>query len=151
MKKFLLMLMTAFFIFAASGCHTGSPPKFDKQMKTEMVVQKSDQLPIVKAMAYEKVDAPVILAQATDSTATDSGGGGWLSNLGSGIINVILFVITSLFGGLWLKFRTKVKQIADLFNKAYQYTDDNQLSETERQDLMNQFLIIIGKKPVQRE
>ena len=48
MKKFLLMLMTAFFIFAASGCHTGSPPKSDKQMKTEMVVQKSDAVQMVQ-------------------------------------------------------------------------------------------------------
>ena len=62
--------------------------------------------------------------------------------------NVILIAFATFFGGLWALGRQKMKQIGELFLKAYEYTDDKRLSKAERQDLMQRFLAIIGKSAV---
>lgn len=68
---------------------------------------------------------------------------GWWSQ----ITNVVLFVVTSVFAGLWAKVRLKARDIGELFLKAHEYTDDNKLDEEERKDLMARFYKIIGKNP----
>ena len=61
-------------------------------------------------------------------------------------LNIILIGFGTFAGGLWYKGRTKLKQLADLFQKAYEYTDDKRLSEEERMDLLNKVLELLGKK-----
>lgn len=61
-------------------------------------------------------------------------------------LNIVLIGFGTFAGGLWFKGRTKLKQLADLFQKAYEYTDDKRLSEEERIDLLNRFLELLGKK-----
>jgi hypothetical protein len=63
------------------------------------------------------------------------------------IIAIALLIFTTLFGGLWFALRNKLKQVADLFLKAYEYTDDKKLSAEERADLKRRFLEIITKSP----
>jgi hypothetical protein len=60
-------------------------------------------------------------------------------------LNIALLAISIFAGGLWAMGRNKLKQISDLFEKAYEYTDDKRLSQEERADLMQRFLQIIGK------
>ncbi len=60
-------------------------------------------------------------------------------------LNIILIGFGTFAGGLWMKGRSKLKQLADLFQKAYDYTDDKRLSEEERTDLLNRFLQLLGK------
>jgi hypothetical protein len=63
------------------------------------------------------------------------------------IIAIVLLVFTTIFGGLWVTLRHKLKQIGDLFLKAYEYTDDKKLDAEERADLKRRFLDIITKSP----
>ena len=60
-------------------------------------------------------------------------------------LNIILIGFGTFAGGLWIRGRTKLKQLADIFQKAYEYTDDKKLSEEEREDLLNRFLELLGK------
>ena len=62
-------------------------------------------------------------------------------------LNIVLIAFGTFASGLWFKGRTKLKQLADIFQKAYEYTDDKKLSDDERTDLINRFFEIIGKKP----
>lgn len=61
------------------------------------------------------------------------------------VVNLVLGLFSIAFGGLWFNGRKKLKQISDIFDKAYKYTDDKRLSEDERKDLWQRFLSIIGK------
>jgi hypothetical protein len=63
------------------------------------------------------------------------------------IIAMILLLFTTVFGGLWIKVRSKIKQIGELFLAAYKYTDDKKLDKEEREDLKRKFLEIISKTP----
>jgi len=63
------------------------------------------------------------------------------------IIAMILLLFTTIFGGLWIKVRSKIKQIGELFLAAYEYTDDKKLDKDEREDLKRKFLEIISKTP----
>lgn len=64
-------------------------------------------------------------------------------------INVALVIILSI-GGIVGKYaltaRTKLKQVSELFAMAYEFTDDKVLDKDERKQLIDQFLLIIGKK-----
>lgn len=62
------------------------------------------------------------------------------------VINLILVAIAVFAGSLYAMGRSKVKQVGELFMKAYDYTDDKRLSKEEREDLINRFLTIVGKK-----
>lgn len=63
------------------------------------------------------------------------------------IITMVLLLVTTIFGGLWIKVRSKIKQIGELFLAAYEYTDDKKLDKEEREDLKRKFLEIISKTP----
>jgi hypothetical protein len=63
------------------------------------------------------------------------------------IIAMVLLLFTTIFGGLWIKVRSKIKQIGELFLAAYEYTDDKKLDKEEREDLKRKFLEIISKTP----
>lgn len=80
-------------------------------------------------------------------TAEKKGGKifGFLKDINA--LNIVLIGFGTFAGGLWFKGRTKLKQLADIFQKAYEYTDDKRLSDAERTDLINRFFEILGKKP----
>jgi hypothetical protein len=63
-------------------------------------------------------------------------------------LNIVLLAISIFAGGLWAMGRNKMKQVGELFLKAYEYTDDKHLSAEERRDLIQRFMCIIGKSQV---
>lgn len=71
---------------------------------------------------------------------------GFLSDIN--LFNIALIAFATFAGGLWAMGRNKIKQVGELFLKAYEYTDDKRLSKQERQDLMQRFMEIIGRKTV---
>lgn len=62
------------------------------------------------------------------------------------IVNVILLSIAVFAGRMWFLGRSRLKMLADIFMKAYEYTDDKRLSDAERDDIIKRFFEIIGKK-----
>lgn len=64
-------------------------------------------------------------------------------------LNIALVIVLSI-GGVIGKYaltaRTKMKQLSELFAMAYEFTDDKVLDKKERAELIDQFLLIIGKK-----
>lgn len=60
-------------------------------------------------------------------------------------INIALAAVALFFSGIWWMSREKLRQIGELFLKAYEYTDDHVLAPEERYDLKSRFLEIIGK------
>lgn len=63
-------------------------------------------------------------------------------------LNIALIAFATIAGGLWAMGRAKLREIGELFLKAYEYTDDKRLSKAERQDLMQRFLRIIGRSTI---
>ena len=63
-------------------------------------------------------------------------------------LNIAIVAFGLFAGKKFLTMRNKLKQIGDLFLKAYEYTDDKKLSDEERTDLINRFLQLIGKNAV---
>jgi len=63
-------------------------------------------------------------------------------------LNIALIAFATFAGGMWAMGRNKLKQIGEIFLKAYEYTDDKRLSADERQDLIQRFLAIIGRSSV---
>jgi hypothetical protein len=61
-------------------------------------------------------------------------------------INILLAVVSTVFAGYFVFTRIKLKQAGEFFLMAYEYTDDKVLDKVERQNLLNQFLVIIGKR-----
>ena len=70
---------------------------------------------------------------------------GLLGDNGGDLVSIILLLVTTIFGTLFGKLRKKLAAVGELFLKAHEYTDDNQLSPAERTDLINRFFDIIGK------
>ena len=60
-------------------------------------------------------------------------------------LNIVLLALSLFAGSIWRQGRTKLKEVGDLFLKAYEFTDDKRLSDAERAELLNRFLVILGK------
>ena len=65
-------------------------------------------------------------------------------------INIALVFAFSLAGGFLMKARTKLKQVSELLMMAYEFTDDKVLDKEERKKLINQVLLILGKKKTEQ-
>lgn len=63
-------------------------------------------------------------------------------------LNIALLAFSIFAGSIWIQGRNKLKQIGELFIKAYEFTDDKCLSAVEREELLQRFLAILGKAPV---
>lgn len=63
-------------------------------------------------------------------------------------LNIALIAFGTFAGGLWAMGRSKMKQIGEIFLKAYDYTDDKKLTAEERNDLIQRFLAIMGKSSI---
>jgi len=61
------------------------------------------------------------------------------------VLNIALLAFATFAGGMWALGRSKMKQIGELFLKAYEYTDDKRLSAEERSDLIRRFFQLLGK------
>lgn len=103
----------------------------------------------------------LVMASSVPQTATEADSGitqqptvekkggkifGFLKDINA--LNIVLIAFGTFASGLWFRSRTKLKQIGELFLKAYEYTDDKKLSDEERSDLINRFLELIGKQKV---
>ena len=62
------------------------------------------------------------------------------------IINVVLFILASLFGGKLLLFKNKTKQLIALLESFTEAIQDNKISEKELKDIVAKFKALIGKK-----
>jgi hypothetical protein len=137
MKKYLSLLL----LFAGLvACSTAPPPAGFSDSNEITVVQSELQTnPAIFSTAPEVLNIgnrEVLVCKASLF--------GFLGE-NADIIAIVLLVFTSLFGGLWLKLRTKIKQIGELFLKAYEYTDDKKLDQQERDDLKKRFLEVISR------
>jgi len=61
------------------------------------------------------------------------------------LLNIVLAAFAIFFSSFWWAGRERLKQIGELFLKAYEYTDDHVLNPEERQDLIIRFMRIIGR------
>jgi hypothetical protein len=139
MKKFffLFVLMVGFL-----GCSTG-PPIDETIMdlsETTLLSGHSENMDIictpilnVPNISYGKICQASFLSGLLENNLD--------------IIAMVLLLFTTVFGGLWIKVRSKIKQIGELFLAAYEYTDDKKLDKEEREDLKKRFLEIITKTP----
>lgn len=141
MKKYFFLLFLAIGLMA---CSTAPPPAelsandeiaFVQEMAETNTTAETPAVPEVTDIGYGEV----VIYQASFI--------GDLIEKNVDVIAVALLIFTTLFGGLWLALRNKLKQIADLFLKAYEYTDDKKLTAEERADLKRRFLEIISKSP----
>ena len=137
MKKYFFLLL----LFAGLVTCSTAPPDSDLSNANEITVIQTELQtnPAIFSTAPEVLnigDRQVLVCQAS-----------FFGFLGDNvdIIAIVLLIFTSLFGGLWLKLRTKIKQIGELFLKAYEYTDDKKLDQQERDDLKKRFLEIISR------
>ncbi len=108
-------------------------------MQAKPILAKAD-IGSIEMMQVDSDQAIVQNAVVAEAPAEENG---WLSQA----INFILLIVSTIFTGLWLKVRSKIKDVGELFLMAHEYTDDNKLSETERTNLINKFYKIIGKDP----
>lgn len=60
-------------------------------------------------------------------------------------LNIALLAFSVFAGSLWFQGRNKLKEIGEIFLKAYEYTDDKKLTAAERADLIARFMSIVGK------
>ena len=143
MKNFIALLIfsCALLLSAVSAQVQAASPAEDE---VTLMVDIDESDPVYPASVADAGETEGEAVEEADS-------GGLFSMLGDELLNVILFIITTLFSGLWLIARNKLKQVGELFLKAYEYTDDNKLSEAERTDLINRFKALVGKSDVQLE
>lgn len=138
MKKFLFLLLFAFTVALVAP----DPPQTEPPQGYEMVCNADQdfQNPTQHFVVPEVTDiGNYSIYQA--SFLPD----GFMENMD--IIGIILLIFTTIFGALWITARSKLKEIGDLFLKAYEYTDDKKLSVEERLDLKERFLKIFTKTP----
>lgn len=139
MKKyfFLLIMLAGLMVYATA------PPPDVPQSTDETVFVETDQVVTDLAVTVPEVidigETEVMMYQASFL--------GDFFNDNVDIIAIALLIFTTLFGGLWLMLRNKLRQIGELFLKAYEYTDDKKLDEDERADLKRRFLEIITRSP----
>jgi len=145
MKKYFLIL----FLFAGlMACSTALPPPSEasNNIKTEALQPTVDsQMPAVIAVTKE-ISSPEVI-YIGDRPVNEASVVGDLLGNNLDVIGVVLLIFTTLFGGLWLVARNKLKEIGELFLKAYEYTDDKKLDPDERADLKERFLKIFTKAP----
>ena len=122
-------------------------------MKNLILVLLLAQLLILPLGSVIASSLPQIATEAgsetTQQPTVEKKGGkifGFLKDINA--LNIALIAFGTFAGGLWFKTRLKLKQIGELFLKAYEYTDDKKLSDEERADLINRFLQLFGKKAV---
>lgn len=68
-------------------------------------------------------------------------------------LNIVLVIVATFFGGAWYKGREKIRQVSDLLEKVYEYTDEHseskrKFSPREMKDIVQRVLAILGKAPV---
>jgi hypothetical protein len=137
MKKYFFLLML---IAGLISC-TSAPPVADLPCTKEISLVQADHIstPAIIPDAPEVLyigDIPEYRASILD-----------LFGDNIDIVAVVLLLFTSIFGTLWIKLRSKIKSIGELFLKAYEYTDDKKLDPEEREDLKRRFLEILNKTP----
>lgn len=62
------------------------------------------------------------------------------------IINVVLFVLATVFGGGLIKYKNKAKQLIDLIEAVSDAVEDNKVSEKELKDIIAKGKKLIGKE-----
>lgn len=142
MKNYFFLLV---FFLGLLACSTAPPPD---DIKT--IYQVETTIPQNQVVMAETLPQPAIVPEVLyigNKQICQASLVGDFFGENMDVIGIVLLVITTLLGGLWFTARSKLKEISDLFLKAWEYTDDKKLDPTEREDLKKLFLKILTKTP----
>lgn len=163
MKKLVIFSILAAFLMAAAPVYAA--PDLDSGQSSELVVMNDpfseDGNIVVNPLAliageavssgdgYELVELKQkpIYNQASIfgilGGGKDEGGGTEPTD----IINIVLLVVTSVFGRLWVKLKGKLSELTGLLAAFEDYMKDDRISSDESKDIVRRVNRLLGKDP----
>lgn len=111
-----------------------------------VTIQANTALATPNAESIETVQDDSDLAIVQDAVVAEASATIEVDNWYSKALNFILGIVGITFAGLFAKVRLKLKQVAELGLKLYEYSSDNNFSKAEIQDIVTRIFKILGKE-----